>query len=339
MKAFLQLRPCRWAGRFAVAGVLLLTLVGCATKRTHQEWLEYWFDGVPPLEGETAKASPNGASTPKVKNARDRPIPVVFRHTPYFENDCAACHTSAFSQKLNAPLAEVCFSCHDNFLTKAKVVHAPEAEGSCLECHEAHEAKVAGLLKLPTPTGCYECHDNVTQAKFKHEPAIKDCGECHTTHVSAYPGLLKLPTPQGCYECHDSVTEKFAFKHEPAIKDCAECHTAHASEFAGLLKLPTPEGCYECHDSVTDKLAFKHEPAIKDCGECHATHASDFAGLLKLDLKATCYECHDQKDTEAVPVHALNPNISCSVCHSPHGGADQYYLRHAPAPGPPGGQP
>jgi predicted CXXCH cytochrome family protein len=313
----------------ALTCALLLFLVGCASNKTRHEWLTFFFDGVPPEGSEITTAQ--DSETPqraKRRPERKNPIKVWVQHTPYVEESCTDCHVSAFSQKLIGTVEEMCFSCHDPFPADEKITHDPVAEGACLECHEAHKSPYPGLLKLPTPQGCYECHENVTEAKFKHEPAIKDCAECHNTHTAKYPGLLKLPTPQGCYECHDNVTEA-PFKHEPAIKDCGECHSSHASEFAGLLKLPTPEGCYECHDNVTS-AEFKHEPAIKDCNECHTSHASEFAGLLKMESNALCFECHDEDEAQEVEVHRLNPGAQCTVCHDPHGGPLQYYLKHAP---------
>jgi predicted CXXCH cytochrome family protein len=174
-----------------------LLVAGCATE-TKYKWLSRFFDGVP---------TPGAAPAP-IANPDDEPLvpttngvvlvsaqPLVPHtlHPPYHDDNCTECHESKFSQKLKGPMNTVCFSCHDDFLAKAKVKHSPAESGECGSCHEPHESINKKLLLRVGAAMCMECHEAADVAKVEaHKTPERDnCLACHDPHASEYSKLLK----------------------------------------------------------------------------------------------------------------------------------------------------
>jgi len=276
------------ARSFALLGGIFLG-AGCASMTKH-DWLNLFFDGVPG----GSSAAPAGKPIQGVDNDG---YPVVLRataptppesrkinlHPPFGDNDCTACHESKFSQQIKQKPPGLCFSCHDDFLAKAKVKHSPAEEGECLSCHNPHQSEEKFLLLRKGKALCAECHDDMTPGKFKHAPADEgECIACHNPHQSDQKALIRRAGKALCAECHDDMT-KGKVKHAPAEEGaCLDCHKPHSSDVPFLLRKQGAALCYDCHDQGdTAKQAEHIQAGGKVCTDCHNPHSSDYKALQK----------------------------------------------------------
>ncbi|HEY5652955.1 MAG TPA: cytochrome c3 family protein [Pontiella sp.] len=214
--------------------LLTVLLNACATER-QDKWLRFFFDGVPPRK--TAESdllySPSITNSIIKKQPRKTLRPKTIIHSPFAEKDCAACHTSKYSQNLNGTQLDVCYSCHDNLTEGMKFTHDPVDQGDCTECHNPHLSRNKHLLNKPGAGTCYECHDNLTEGmKFTHDPAAEgSCMECHDPHASENKYLLKQSGSGLCYECHDEADILENPVHSTNKEaDCIHCHNPHAGD-------------------------------------------------------------------------------------------------------------
>jgi predicted CXXCH cytochrome family protein len=262
--------------------VALALIASCATPKTKDEWLRFFFDGVPSPE-DLAQPPPGTAAPDEGAGPADLSTPGarLVVHAPYVDN-CAGCHVSVHSQKMVAEGAALCTTCHDDFKLAGASIHSPAEDGDCLSCHAPHESPFKALLVREPAKLCTECHEDTTDAKVKHAPAEEGaCADCHDPHASPHKHLLKKAAAALCYDCHDKFEGEAV--HSPVEDgDCASCHTPHAGEHKGLLLKPGPALCYECHDADEMKEAKGHESAdLTGCVSCHDPHRSAKAGLLK----------------------------------------------------------
>jgi len=261
-------------------------------------------------------------------------------HEPVTKGDCTVCHEvhSADQPKLlNAPMFDLCASCHEDLRGKRKAhVHGPFGGGQCQGCHAAHASENESLLVAEGTDLCVRCH-----AEFKadpessdtwHMPVQQDCSICHSPHESDTPRMLTAKAPELCTECHDEMGERIASGvsvHKALLTDqsCSGCHRPHRSEFGKLLKSPSKDLCLTCHDreyeqqgkrpmpdfkKLLDTLPQHHGPVKeKNCEGCHDAHAAATFRLLRKpypekfydaynrDNYALCFECHpDELVTE-----------------------------------------
>jgi len=178
-----------------VFGVLLLA--GCAGG-PKREWLALFFDGVPVKEVANAKPAEAPQAAEPTTNA---PLTQVTAktgasmrvHVPFGDRLCGECHESQFSHKLKGKLPDLCFTCHDDFLEKAKFRHAPAESGECTFCHNPHESSQRWLLVENAPRLCFECHDPSEMEEVKaHGPVGADaCTTCHDPHQGERRFFLK----------------------------------------------------------------------------------------------------------------------------------------------------
>jgi len=71
------------------------------------------------------------------------------------------------------------------------VIHYPIAEGTCLDCHDPHQAPNKNILKKNVPQICFTCHEeNDIRANPAHE-GQNNCMECHNPHASNEEKLFK----------------------------------------------------------------------------------------------------------------------------------------------------
>jgi predicted CXXCH cytochrome family protein len=342
------LRHAAFIGRMAIPILVLLcaglVLVGCATEK-NRKWLTFFFDGVPGANANTNAPSveydENGKPLDKVvvaqTNQKAAPRPKFDAHPPYEDKKCNECHESRFSVKMKGPQTQVCFACHDDFLTKLKVKHQPAENGECSSCHDPHGNSNPKMLLQTGQSLCALCHDPFPKtAKSKHVPAENgECLSCHNPHASNSKGLLLKPDGKLCFECHDDIEKKLGaakVKHLPVENgECSSCHKPHTSDQKKLLSKPDGKLCFECHEDLQQaltKAAFKHDPAGNgECASCHAAHQSDEKSLLIKGRAKLCYECHEEKDLAAVKGHSGQLQKSCLDCHDPHLGADKFLLK------------
>jgi predicted CXXCH cytochrome family protein len=178
----------------AAAAFAVVVLAGCGV--TKRQWLTFFFDGVPSGTNtvQTARvgADENISTNVAVTSGPALASVKVLLHQPYGDHSCNECHESKFSQKLKSKPLELCFSCHDDFLEKAKVKHPPAADGECLACHSPHQSTEPGLLLQKVELVCAECHEDADLAKVKvHIGTKESCVKCHNPHASDEKFLLK----------------------------------------------------------------------------------------------------------------------------------------------------
>jgi len=182
--------------------IMFLLLASCDEAERH-EVLTFFFDGVPPLHGETSAAVPTARKEEKTAGS---PAAGWTVHEPV--KDCTQCHGEqrgkgfAGKVRLMAEVPQLCYRCHKEFSTLESWVHGPVATGDCLLCHEPHKTKTEFLLRKPVPQLCYQCHDvQAIRTIAKHaEEAYSRCIDCHEGHAGATKGLLRaafLEQPAG----------------------------------------------------------------------------------------------------------------------------------------------
>lgn len=273
----------------AASAVAVALTVGC-TSATRHRWLTTFFDGVPPEHPATnifaVAHSTNAEEVVQVQQAiPPKPAePVYFGHKPFTEDKCASCHESQFAQGLKKKTPGLCFDCHKDFLTTAKVKHQPVESGDCKSCHDPHQSYTNRKLLVKTGAAlCWECHDNfLEKAKVKHTPAENgECLSCHTAHAGDNKKLVLKSGAKLCWECHDNFLEKAKFRHDVA-DDCAVCHAAHKSDEPKLLLKNVGKLCLDCHEESDLKKVKEHtaNPAAA-CMKCHEPHVGADKFLLK----------------------------------------------------------
>jgi predicted CXXCH cytochrome family protein len=336
----------RRARRFLPALFGLLVLAGCVSNTKHK-WLNLFFDGVP---DPNAPKITNGVA--RIEYDEDgRPMTPIIRgtnfgvvkgspftpHAPYDERKCSECHESRFSVKMKAPLSQVCFACHEDFLATAKFKHTPADNNECSECHNSHGSQFPKLLVKPVTEICSDCHEDqkAATAKSAHQPYVNaECAACHSSHVSQFKGLLtKAPGPL-CADCHEDTKPSLKVVHQPYENgDCLSCHAPHNAVNKNLLTKVGKANCLECHDDFTEKAKFKHT-VVDDCSACHASHKS--AGpkmLIKATAQEMCLDCHEEADMAKIPAHGGNALLqSCVTCHEVHVGENKFLVKPAALP-------
>jgi predicted CXXCH cytochrome family protein len=224
-----------WVGS-GLVGVFLL-LASCDEVESHK-MLTFFFDGVPPLRGETSGAPSSVAQNNKmVANA---PAVAWSVHEPV--KDCTQCHGSraqrGFSGKVQlvAEVPQLCYGCHKEFSRLDGWVHGPVATGTCLLCHEPHKTKTEALLCKPVPDLCYQCHDTqaVRAVKGHTEPSYTHCIDCHEGHAGATRNLLRpsfLEKPEGL----EYQSEIYRRKYDAALRR-ARSELAQGQDFLALSR-------------------------------------------------------------------------------------------------------
>jgi predicted CXXCH cytochrome family protein len=174
--------------------LVLLALVSCDEVKRHR-MKTFFFDGVPPLPGQTPEAGtvdPNSAAEGHAFATGG-----WYVHEPL--QDCTQCHVSRrrarFSREVQlvAEVPQLCFNCHEEYAALPGWVHGPVATGDCAFCHEPHKTRYSGLLTAPAPDLCYQCHEPEALALVENhaEPAYAQCLECHEAHAAGSRHLLR----------------------------------------------------------------------------------------------------------------------------------------------------
>lgn len=158
------------------------------------------------------------------------PTGLVARKAAEVNEQCARCHTSAWSQ-FNRPYRH----------------RLPEAAMSCIDCHNPHGSFQPGMMQVFTANepGCFKCHgDKRGPFTFEHAPLrLEGCGSCHEPHGSANPRMLTRQEVRFvCLECHAGLPTPVSGDPQavlggvpPAFHD---------------LRLPRFRNCTICHQKV-----------------------------------------------------------------------------------------
>ncbi|MGD2110477.1 MAG: cytochrome c3 family protein [Phycisphaerae bacterium] len=169
--------------------VALFVAVACTTQTRH-EWLDYFLDGVPPLNGgisrapvmtaETVDAASPSLSSPRAKPAK----PKYYNHPEYFANRCDGCHASEFGELRMTPREGLCSSCHPDKPPKKEFVHGPVAVNGCLACHRYHKSLYPKVLIADAQELCFHCHETDQMRTDEHHATIETerCIDCHDPH-------------------------------------------------------------------------------------------------------------------------------------------------------------
>jgi predicted CXXCH cytochrome family protein len=171
-----------------LALVFLVYLLVSCTPRLSNNFLTFFFDGVP--SHDTLK-NPAGTENKNADNvtAEFRPTPIVENkdytvHYPYQEKECFSCHDENSKSELILPQPDLCYTCHNDFSKTYKYVHGPVAGGSCTSCHNVHMSKEKKLLIRTGQKLCLYCHDSKSVSKNEAHKDIADteCMLCHNPH-------------------------------------------------------------------------------------------------------------------------------------------------------------
>jgi len=166
-----------------------------------------------------------------------------------------------------------------------------------------------------------------------------------------------------CLPCHftgqpKSATEIFFTKHASRTDPKApfsrlQCETCHGPGqdhvFAQQRSLNVPpvnvfgrnsktpvetqnQICLNCHETA-GRLAWfgsRHQVENLSCASCHQVHRPRDRILDSLEQQKVCFECHPKRrsDTLKASSHPLRlGNMSCSDCHDPHDGNNDFLLQ------------
>ena len=168
-----------------------------------------------------------------------------------------------------------------------------------------------------------------------------------------------------CLPCHGEgspkpATDIFFTKHasrtDPKAPfsglQCEACHGPGADHVYGQQrgenrkpvhtfgsKADTPvdvqnKVCLGCHET-RGRLGWfgsRHETGDVSCASCHQVHRPRDRVFDSLAQQEACFDCHPKRraDTFKASSHPLRfGNMSCSDCHDPHNGDNDFLLRQA----------
>ncbi len=285
-----------------------------------------------------------------------------YLHEPFGKELCTNCHVEPKTADhacdpnkriyavVNGQLSQVCTKCHTNAKTEMskKFVHKPYRGKQCTDCHDPHGSQFEKLLVLPSQELCVSCHYGTDFRQIvQHDPVQKrNCIDCHEPHASDIEHDLVLSIGELCYSCHFRVAQQNLrpFKHIPFLNSqCTSCHKPHSSPEKVLLAREYNTLCESCHPNIgVDFQRVSHHPlgsdVMKTCGTCHLYHAADFRKLLPQANTVNCYQsqCHpglqayfdtsEHNSTVMGMLSKQDTEVTCSACHSPHGGNYQRLL-------------
>ena len=192
-------------------------------------------------------------------------------HAPVAKQMCNQCHEAPGSPRKFQPKvagAELCRGCHAQKMTDMfdrSRVHVAVVEGdACLNCHNPHAAREAGLVKRGgMVAACGACHaDTIRRQKLsptKHEPVQSgNCTACHDPHSSENAlFLVNADIVEGCGTCHDWLKHsshpmgaKYVDPRNPNLQvQCLSCHRSHGTEYKHMMPYATTSDlCTKCHE-------------------------------------------------------------------------------------------
>ena len=181
--------------------------------------------------------------------------------------------------------------------------------------------------------------DEEADTTAEYSNGAKQCMTCHSEGKDPAAHEVFL-TPMGISNAEDSPFAE-------GSHDCETCHGPSASHrkkasdgtrpspaisFAkGTPVAPQNEICMACH-SDGERIHWTgsmHEQEEVACVSCHEVHAAHDPVLDKLAQQEKCFACHQRTRAETFRAssHPLRfGEMTCSDCHSPHNGANDYLL-------------
>lgn len=112
-------------------------------------------------------------------------------HTPYADQQCDACHSTAKRMNVSEKASDTCGECHEDFFDEDLVKHDPVSSGDCLMCHVPHRSRYPALLAQPVRDTCTDCHDMDDLSEDAHAGDASNCIACHDAHFGAEHLLRK----------------------------------------------------------------------------------------------------------------------------------------------------
>ncbi len=225
-----------------------------------------------------------------------------------------------------AVFAAPCGDCHQEWLSKAKILavrHSPFEDGDCESCHKQHGETNKLVLNAPGAKLCLDCHDDPAAGGKKVHTVVADngCIDCHNPHSSPNKKLLTRPATKLCFDCHDDPAAGGKKKVHTVVADsgCLDCHNPHSSADKNLLTKPAAKLCFDCHDDPAAGGKKKVHTVVADSGclDCHNPHSSANPNLTVKPGAKLCAECHDVPGPDQ-PVKHTALDDGCSGCHDPH---------------------
>jgi predicted CXXCH cytochrome family protein len=162
-------------------------LLSCSATKNYKV-LSFFFDGIPDPASVTASAANDSIN--KSDTIALTPIlavntqPKMLLHSPYEDKQCSICHDQSTMGKLLKSQPELCYQCHEDFITSFKVLHGPVGGGQCNMCHSPHMSMNKHLLLRVGQSLCLLCHDQNQVMETAVHKDIKDaeCTSCHSPH-------------------------------------------------------------------------------------------------------------------------------------------------------------
>jgi hypothetical protein len=183
-------------------------------------------------------------------------------------------------------------------------------------CEDCHGAPGQPDFKAITHATCLDCHDEPEAEEISAET----CGICHQAkQVALYEAASKLPEgeaaeteemkagdeePDQVADEQAAVSSKSVFVHTEALAGkCADCHSYLLD--AELVSVPEL-----AHDDIVSIRNQAHRSG-QECSTCH----------VDMD-PAIAPGSHDIAWTKRHGQFAMQPDASCSVCHTQDSCAD-----------------
>lgn len=173
----------------------------CSTS-TRYRMLTFFFDGVPPPEGEAVPAGQEdgaigSALSPSEESPRVTERRPLYTHPPFQKNRCDRCHNVKEGKLFKTVEEGLCQMCHTDLPSKMKYVHGPIAVNACLFCHSPHSTPFPKVLHEEARSLCLQCHDEDDVMEGEHHAGIAErgCVECHNPHGGNNRYFLKREEP------------------------------------------------------------------------------------------------------------------------------------------------
>ena len=241
------------------------------------------------------------------------------------------------------PVAELCFSCHEEMKAVMAHPHRHEpAQKDCTLCHNPHDSMSPGLLVKEQTALCFGCHEKtkaaLADAGVVHLPVTEGdkCINCHNPHASDVEQLLRHPPSELCLTCHGvndvrdldgvklanirKVIDEGKMTHG-AVKDCTGCHSPHGSANFRLLVDAYPAEFYAPFDPANYALCF----------ECHKPD------IVREPETTTLTQFRDgNRNLHFVHVNQEERGRTCRACHEVHAAGQWHLIRDTVPYGPRG---